>query len=320
MSKNRVAKESAHNGRRYMSVSHFIREVVKMRYYYFLLIPAIIWFLVFCYYPMYGVIIAFKNYRFVDGIIGSEWVGLFNFVKLFRSPSIYDVLKNTISISLLRIVFGFPAPILLALLFNEIRNAKFLKITQTITYLPYFMSWVVLGGMLAQMLSPSSGIINQVIKVFGGQPIYFLTDTNWFVPALIASGVWQSIGWGSVIYIAVISGIDVEMYQSADIEGASRLQKAIYITLPHLGSTISIMLILTISGLMNAGFDQIFNMYNPSVYKVADILDTYVYRTGLQQMNYSESAAVGLFKNVIGFILLVSTNRIVKAFRGQGIW
>lgn len=298
----------------------FKRDVLKMKYFYLFLIPAVIWFLIFHYYPMYGVIIAFKNYRFVDGIIGSKWVGLFNFEKLFRNPGIYEVLRNTVLISALRIVAGFPAPIILALLFNEIANTRFLRIIQSVSYLPHFMSWVVLGGMMAQIFSPSEGIINQIITLFGGKSIYFLTNTRWFVLILITTGIWQGIGWGSVIYIAVISSIETEMYQSAEIEGASRWQRVIYITLPHLMPTISILFIFTVSGLLNAGFDQIFNMYNPSVYKVADILDTYVYRIAFESLDYSMSTAVGLFKNIFGFVLLIIADRITKALNGQGIW
>lgn len=298
----------------------FKTNVWKMKYFYLFLIPAVIWFLIFHYYPMYGVVIAFKDYRFVDGIVGSKWVGLLNYEKLFRNPSIYEVLRNTVLISTLRIIIGFPAPIILALLFNEIINKKFLKVIQSVSYLPHFMSWVVLGGMMAQIFSPSEGIINQIITMFGGKSIYFLTDTRWFVPILIITGIWQGIGWGTVIYIAVISSIETEMYQSAEIEGASRWQRVIYITLPHLMPTISILFIFTVSGLLNAGFDQIFNLYNPSVYRVADILDTYVYRIGFQGLDYSFSTAVGLFKNIFGFILLIIADRITKALNGQGIW
>ena len=293
----------------------------KYRYYYLILIPAVVFFLIFSYYPMYGVVIAFKNYRAIDGILGSKWVGLDNFHKLMRNPSFFSVLKNTLFISSLRLLVGFPAPIILALLFNEIKNSKFLRVVQSVSYLPYFMSWVVLGGIFAQILSPSTGIVNIVIKKLGGEGIYFLTDQRWFVFILIITGIWQGIGWGSIIYIAVISGINPEMFESASIEGAGRFQKVKFILIPHLLPTISLMLIFACSGILNAGFDQIFNMHNATVYEVSDIIDTYVYRLGIQGMDYSLSTAVGLFKNVVGLIILLIVNYVVKRLNdGLGVW
>ncbi len=290
-------------------------------YYYLLLFPAVIWFGIFCYAPMGGVIIAFKNFRMVDGIFGSAWVGMRHFQILFRQPKFLEVLSNTVTISLARLVFGFPAPIVLALLFNEVRSQRYMRLVQSLSYLPHFMSWVVLGGIFTQLLSPGSGAINQLIQFFGGRPIYFLADTRAFVPTLIVTGIWAGIGWGSILYLAVISGIDPQMYEAATVEGANRWQKCLYITLPSLSGIISLQLILSVSGIMNAGFDQVFNMYNPTVYSVADILDTYTYRLGLIDFDYSRSTAVGLFKNGIGFILLLSVNALVKRLSdGNGIW
>ena len=301
----------------------FIDNIYTYRHYYIIILPAIIFFLIFAYYPMYGVVIAFKNYRVVDGIFGSQWTGLENFRKLFRNPGIYAAIYNTIKISLLRLVFAFPAPIILALLFNEIRSIKFKKVIQTITCLPNFMSWVVLGGIFSLLLAPKSGAVNQIIMALGGEGIPFLTHEGWFVFIIILTDIWQGVGWGSIIYLAVIAGIDTEMYEAAIVEGAGRFQQIIYITLPHLAGIISIQLIFACSGILNGGFDQILNMYNTSVYNVADILDTYIYRTSIGSGSlggYSQATAVGLFKNVIGIIILIITNFIAKRIGGTGIW
>ena len=303
-----------------VSKTGFRQNIVQFRHYYIIIFPAILFFLLFSYYPMYGLVIAFKKFRAVDGLLGSEWIGLENFAKLFRNPGFYDAFQNTIIISLLRLAFAFPAPIILALLFNEIRSRKYLRTIQTITCLPNFMSWVVLGGIFLQLLAPKSGAINQIIVLLGGEAIPFMTHEGWFVFVLIITGIWQSVGWGSIIYMATISGIDTEMYEAAVIEGAGRFKQMRYITLPFLAPIISIQLIMASSGVLNAGFDQIFNMYNTSVYNVADILDTYVYRIGIQGLDYSLSTAVGLFKNVIGFFILVIVNFIAKKLGGTGIW
>jgi len=271
---------------------------------------------------MYGIVLAFKDYMIVDGILGSPWVGFKHFNRLFSSASFFELITNTLTISFQRILFGFPAPIIFALLLNEIKVEKFKKIVQSISYLPHFMSWVILGGIVMELLSPTRGVINYIITIFGGEPIYFLTEVKYFRTILIVSGIWAGVGWGSIIYLAAISGIDIQQYEAAVIEGASRFQRAIYITLPSIMPVISISFILNIGGIMNAGFDQIFNLYNPMVYKVADILDTYVYRVGIQDMEYSFSTAVGLFKNVVGLIMVVITNFITSKLSNNeyGLW
>jgi putative aldouronate transport system permease protein len=302
-------------------LNRVVRILVKYRHYYIILVPALVWYLVFHYYPMYGAVIAFKKFRAVDGIFGSPWVGFTNFSRLFSTPMFLTVLRNTVVISALRLLFGFPAPIILSLLFNEVAGKKYLKLVSTLSYLPYFMSWVVLGGIFIQMLSPSTGIVNHIITLFGGTPIYFMTNDKLFVPIVIITGIWQGVGWGTIIYMAVLSGINVEMFEAAEMEGIKRSQKVWYITLPYLKPTIALMLIFACAGILNAGFDQIFNMYNPTVYNVADILDTYIYRIGIQGMDYSLSTAVGLFKNVIGFSMLVLVNVLAKKLLdSDGIW
>ena len=295
-------------------------RVWKFRECYILLLPMFALILLFHYVPLYGIVLAFKKYRMIDGIFGSEWVGLYQFRKLLATESFWKVMSNTLEISALRLLFGFPAPILLAIFLNEIRNKYFKKAVQTISYLPYFMSWVVLGGIFRQLFSIDGGLINYIIKACGGAPISFLTSNNWFRTILIGTGVWQGVGWSSVIYLATIAGIDPQLYEAATMDGANRFQMVRYITLPMLYPVMSITFILNIGGILNAGFDQIFNMYSPMVYDSADILDTYVYRLGFEESDYSFSTAVGLFKNVVGFILVIVTNLVSKKLSGNGIW
>jgi putative aldouronate transport system permease protein len=288
--------------------------------YFLLFVPVIIYYLVFHYAPMYGIIIAFKNYNPVLGVLNSPWVGFQNFIDLFHSITFKEVFMNTIIISSLRIIFGFPAPIILAILINEISNKSYKKLVQTVSYLPHFLSWVVLASIFTQFLSPSTGFINQIIKAFGLKPIFFLADINWFRPTLIITGIWQQVGWSSVIYLAAITSINPELYEASIVDGASRMQQITYITIPSIIPVITITLILNTGNIINAGFDQIFNLYNPAVYRVADILDTYVYRVGLINMNYSFGSAVGLFKNLISFAMIFIANSIAKKINEYGIW
>ncbi|WP_240762371.1 ABC transporter permease [Paenibacillus thalictri] len=288
----------------------------KHRYYFLLLMPALIYFVLFHYVPMAGVVLAFKNYSIAKGIFGSEWAGLEHFRRLFDSASFYEILSNTIRISLYRLIFVFIAPVVFALLLNEIRGTGIKRTVQTISYLPHFISWVVLGGIIQELLSPTRGVVNYVIKLLGGEPVYFLADPNYFRGVLIVTDIWQSVGWGSIIYLSAIAGINPDQYESASIDGASRWDMIGKITLPSILPTIVIMFIFQLGGIMNAGFDQIFNLYNPSVYKVADIIDTYVYRIGLVKMEYDYTTAVGLFKNTVGFILVVLANLVTSRVRG----
>jgi len=298
-----------------------IHQYKKYRYFFILLLPALIHKLIFDYAPMYGVIIAFKQFRIREGIFGSAWVGFDHFKNMFTGTyDFFNVLSNTIEISLLKLIFVFPASIIVALLLNEIGNSTFKKVTQTISYLPHFLSWVMIAGLLRMFLSPSTGLVNGVIKLLGGAPIYFLANSRWFRSVLIVSDIWQSAGWGSIIYLAAITNIDVEMYQAAIIDGANKFKQAVYITIPSIVPIMTIMLILSVGNILDAGFGQIFNLFSPVVYDVADILDTYVYRVGMVEMNYSFSAAVGLFKNVVGLILVIITNQLAKTFGEYGIW
>jgi len=283
-------------------------------------LPAVILLFIFCYAPMGGIIIAFKDYKLSKTIWSSEWVGLSNFIRLFSMPSFLEVLRNTVWISFLKILFGFPAPILLAVLLNELSFRRFKKVAQTISYLPHFLSWVILSGVFLQVLSPSGGLVNNLIVAAGHSPIYFLGDPDYFVGTLVITHVWKEVGWSSVIYLASLTSISPELYEAATVDGASRLQRIWYITLPSLMPTITIMLIMETGSLINAGFDQVFNLYNEAVYKVADIIDTYVYRRGLINMEYSYSVAAGLFKNVVSFALVMLANQIAKWLGGSTIW
>lgn len=289
----------------------------KNRYYYLLLLPALLFFLLFKYVPMAGVVLALKDYSFQGGIFGSEWVGFEHFKRLFSSASFYEILRNTLIISIYKLIFCFPVAIIFALLLNEIKNMKFKKMIQTISYLPYFISWVVLGTIIMELLSPSQGVVNYLLGLIGIAPIHFLADTRYFRGVLVVTDIWKNVGWDSIIYLSAIAGVDVSQYESASIDGANRWNKAIRITLPSIMPTIVTMFILRMGNIMEGSFDQVFNLYNEIVYSVADTIDTYVYRVGLTDMQYDYTTAVGLFKNVIGFTLVILSNYIVGRI-GEG--
>lgn len=301
--------------------SRILKQMYKFRHYYFLLIPVVAYFIIFQYIPMYGITIAFKEYSFSRGILGSPWVGLENFKRFFNSEYCFAIIRNTVVISLLKLAFDFPAPILFALLLNELRKQTFKKIVQTVSYLPYFISWVVLGGIIKDLLSPAStGVVNSIITLTGGKPIYFLTEPGYFRSILVTSDVWVTVGWSSVIYLAAIVSIDIGQYEAAFIDGANRFKQAFYITLPGIFPIILIVFILNLGNILNAGFDQILNLYNPIVYSVGDIIDTYIYRVGLLDMSYGYSCAINLFKNIIGFSFVVGANSIVRRFSENSLW
>jgi putative aldouronate transport system permease protein len=269
---------------------------------------------------MYGMLIAFKDYRFNAGIWGSPWVGLRHFQDLFALESFWQVFRNTIILSLYKLIFGFPAPIALAILFNEVRLVLFKKIVQTLSYLPHFLSWVVVAGLFIQFLSPSIGPINIILKQLGFDPIFFLGSTTWFRFTLVTTDIWKDVGWGTIIYLAALTGINPELYEAAEVDGSNRFHKMFYITLPSLTPVITIMFIFAVGRIVNDDFDQVFNLYNPAVYQVGDVLSTYTYRRGLVELDYSFAAAVGLLKNVLAFTLIVATNAISKRINEYGLW
>lgn len=282
------------------------------KYLYLLCLPGLLYLILFKYLPMKGILIAFQDYNIIEGISGSKWVGFSHFERFFGGEDFAKVFGNTLKISLLQLLFGFPAPVLFAILLNELKDGRYKKCMQTISYLPHFLSWVVVAGMMTTFLSPSSGMVNAVIQALGGEPIYFMAEKGMFVPMLIISAIWKEIGWGSVVYLAALSGINAEIADAAAIDGASRLQKIIYIFIPAIFPTIAIMLIMRMGTILDSGFDQIFNLYSPATYDVADVLDTYVYRMGVQGYQYGFSTAVGLFKSVVGIIMVLVTNTISK--------
>lgn len=290
---------------------------------YLMLLPGLALIIIFCYGPMYGLQIAFKDYNIGLGIWDSPWVGLKHFTKFFGTDAALRALTNTIIISFLKLIFSFPMPILLAIVLNEIGNQTFKRVAQTISYLPHFISWIIVASLLNNLLSPSTGAINAIIQQLGGESIYFLADENWFRPILVISNIWKEIGWSSVVYLAALSGIDPSLYEAAIVDGATRVQRITRITLPSIMPIATIMLILSMGSIMSAGFDQVFNLYSPQVYDVGDILDTYVYRKGLVDMSYSFSTAVGLFKSVVGLILVVTVNVLAKKLspdHDAGLW
>lgn len=297
------------------------KRISQDRSLYAMLVPVIFFYLLFKYSPMVGEIIAFKNYRFVDGIFGSDWVGLKHFRMLFQSADFWRVLRNTLLLNVYSLVFGFPVPILLALLLNEIRLEGFKRVIQNLLYIPHFISWAVLGGILIAMLSPSTGVINLLLhNLFGIEPIYFMASSKWWPAAYTLSSIWREAGWGTILYLAAMSAIDPQLYEAARIDGANKLRQIWHITLPGIRSTIAILLILRMGSMMDVGLEQTLSLQNDSVLDVADVISTYVYRIGLQNMNYSYTTALGLFQSLISLILVVSVNRIIRLFGERGLW
>ncbi|WP_337099876.1 ABC transporter permease [Paenibacillus sp. YIM B09110] len=284
--------------------------------------PALIFLFVFAYIPMYGILIAFKDYDMFLGVTGSPWVGLDHFKEFFTDPNFMQVMRNTLAINGLNLLIGFPAPIIFALLLNEISSQKFKRFVQTISYLPHFVSWVVFGGLIITILSPSNGILNFLLLKLGvlSEPINFLgvADNFWII--LVAGEVLKGLGWGAIIYIAAISGVDQEMYEAATIDGAGRLQKMWYVTIPSIMGTVVIMLIFAISAILNTGFEQILVLQNPLNLDTSETIDTYVYKTGMQQMRYSYSTAVGVAKSIVAVLLLLGANYVSKKITDKGLF
>lgn len=300
--------------------SNFKKDIIRDKYLYLLVLPGIIYFIVFRYIPMYGLIIAFKDFNIFNGIGASEWIGFKQFERLFANQNFVQIILNTIIISFMKIIIGFPIPIILAILINELRSDKFKKITQTTLYLPHFISWVVLGGIIHTFFNVADGIVNEIVKLFGKEPIPFLLSAKYFRGILVFSDIYKEAGWGTVVYMAAISGINPELYEASYIDGASRWQRILYITLPSIKSVIIIMLILRTGKVLDAGFFQVFVLYSPSVYSVGDIIDTYVYRKGIASSNYSLGAAAGLFKSIVALLLVITANTIARKFKETALW
>jgi putative aldouronate transport system permease protein len=284
--------------------------------------PGIIFLFIFAYIPMYGILIAFKDYDMFLGVTESPWIGFAHFREFFVDPNFAQVLRNTLAINSLGLLFGFPAPILFALLLNEITSSKFRRFVQTISYLPHFVSWVVFGGLIITLLSPTNGILNYLLVSMGiiSEPIHFLAEADNFWAILVSGEVLKGLGWGAIIYIAAIAGVDPELYEAATIDGAGRGQKMWYVTLPSIMGTVVIMLIFAISAILNTGFEQILVLQNALNLDTSETIDTYVYKTGLQQMRYSYSTAVGLAKSIVAIILLLGANYVSKKITDKGLF
>ena len=293
----------------------------RYRVLYLMILPGLIYFIVFCYGPMYGITLAFKNFMYNKGIFGSPWVGLDNFKIILKDPGFWGAFKNTIIISIGKLICGFPAPIILSLLLNELRSLRYKRIVQSIIYIPHFFSWVIVSGIVFSLFSSTSGVVSKVLmSYFNLRMPSILSDPHLFKPLIFITDVWKGAGWGTIIYLAAMAGINMEIYESAVIDGANRFKQAIYITLPSIKYAVVIMLILSLGGVMNAGFDQILNFISVPTYKAGDIIDTYVYRMGIVGAGFGTSAAIGLFKSVINCALLLTANGIVKLLGEEGIY
>jgi putative aldouronate transport system permease protein len=282
-------------------------------------LPVVLYYIIFSYLPMYGIVIAFQQYSPGKGVFGSDFIGFRNFTDFFSSFYFWRILSNTLMISIYDLVFSFPAPIILALLLNEVRQMKFKRLVQTVTYMPYFISLVVVAGILRDFSLPT-GALSNIVAMFTGDNVNLLGRPDYFRPLFVGSGIWQNVGFGSIIFLAAISGVDQELYEAAIIDGAGRLRQAWYVTLPCISSTILILLILRIGSLLNVGYEKIILLYNPVTYETADVISSFVYRKGLLESVYGYSTAVGLFNSVVNFILLVTANKLSKMFAHSSLF
>ena len=297
----------------------FLRSVVKYKYMYLMLIPGLVYILVFNYAPIYGLTMAFQDFKITKGFFNSPFVGFDNFKYLFGQRAFQYALRNTIIISFYKIIFGFPIPIILALLINEVKINIFKRSVQTILYMPHFLSWIIMFGLIYNLIK-EFGPVDSLIKAFGGQTIHFLSDISYFRGLVVASDIWKEMGWSAIIYLAALAGVPPELYESAVIDGASRFKCIIKISLPVIMPTITIMFLLRIGGILNAGFEQIFTMYNSAVFRVGDIIDTYVYRIAMVDSKFHISAAAGFFKSVIGCFMILGTNALMNRFEQETLF
>ncbi|AMM98334.1 ABC transporter permease [Bacillus pumilus] len=297
-----------------------LNQMLSQKFLYLMILPGLIYFLVFKYVPMWGLIIAFQDYQPFLGILGSEWVGFKHFIRLFTEPTFFILLKNTLILFAMNVVIFFPIPILLALLLNEVRLALFKKFVQTMIYIPHFMSWVIVVSLSFVLLTVDGGLINELIAFFGGEKINFLLSQEWFRPMYILQVIWREAGWSTIIYLAAITAVDPQLYEAAKMDGAGRLRQMWHITLPAIKSVIVVLLILKIGDTLELGFEHVYLLLNATNREVAEIFDTYVYTAGLKQGQFSYSTAVGLFKAAVGLILVMLANRLAKKFGEEGIY
>ncbi|MDD3996996.1 MAG: ABC transporter permease subunit [Sphaerochaetaceae bacterium] len=296
------------------------REFASEKWIYFLAIPGIIYFFVFKYMPMYGMTVAFKDFSSRLGIMGSPWVGFKHFTRLFNSPDFLNLVRNTLILNVYRIGVMTPLAIIFALSLNEIGNLRFKKVIQTISYFPHFLSWVVVAGVAYQLFAPYSGSISKAIIEAGGEPLKILTSPKTFRSLIVITGAWKELGWASIIYLAAITGINPELYEAAEIDGASRPQQIWHITIPGILPTMVTLLLIEIGRIMSIGFEQVYVFLNPLLFEVGDVFSTYIYRLGLGQGRFSYTTAVGLFNTLIGFLLLVGANKLSKRITEESLW
>lgn len=318
MNSNRTAASARANSPG--ALARLKKNIVRDRYLLLIALPVVVYYIVFQYTPMYGITIAFKNFRPLEGIIGSEWIGLKYFYQFFNSVYFWRTIRNTFLISLYSLIFGFPVPILFAMLLNELKDTLFKKTVQTASYLPHFISLVVVVGIIYNFTSPLDGIVNHALVFFGSDPVNFLIRPEWFRAIYVLSDIWQYFGWESIIFLAALSGINPQLYEAANIDGATRWQNAWRITFPSLLPTIIILFILKMGNLMDVGFEKVLLLYSPAIYETADIIGTFVYRRGIQNAEFSYGAAVSLFNNVINIAMLYVANRISRKVSETSLW
>lgn len=294
-------------------------KLYKYRYQYLMILPGVILLFLFSYIPMAGIQVAFRDFQIGTSIWNSPWIGMDNFAFL-QEPQFWTVVKNTLYISVLKFIFGFPAPILLALMINEVMSSAFKRFVQSVSYLPHFFSWIVVAYILQSFLTMDGGLVNQFVEKTGNEPIFFLGSTEWFRPMVISSGLWKETGWNTILYLAAITTIDPQLYEAAKVEGAGKMAQIRHITLPGILPTISIVLILSIPSLITVGMDQIYPLMNSANMEVADVLDTYVLRSGLQQGYFGMATAIGLLSSVLSLLLVLTTNQLSRKINGEGLW
>lgn len=300
--------------------SSFRRSWHRSKYLLLLFLPCLLYYLIFRYAPMFGVVISFKNYNLFKGVWASDWVGFKYYRMFFENPDFFKLLRNTFLLGFYKLVFGFPAPIALALLLNEVKNALFKRFVQTVSYLPHFISNVVVASMVIMFLSPTSGVVNHWLKALGFMPINFMMDKDLFRSIYVASEIWQHIGWESIIYLAALTAVDPQLYEAAGIDGANRWHKLVHVTLPGIAPAIVIIFILDVGKVLEIGFEKVFLMYNPTTYETADIISTYVYRVGLVQGNYSYATAIDLFTGVVSLVFIYSANYLSRKVGETSLW
>ncbi|WP_305728476.1 sugar ABC transporter permease [Paenibacillus sp. 1_12] len=298
----------------------FMREMVRDKWLYIMALPGILYFLIFRYVPMYGLVIAFQDFKPHIGIINSPFVGLKHFERFFGEPIFWELFRNTVLLAVYNMVFFFPMPIVLALMMNEVRRERFKRFVQTLVYIPHFVSWVVVVGIFYLLLTTEGGVLNELIYALTGKKIAFLLEADWFRTMIVTQSIWKEVGWGTIIFLAALSGVDLQLYEAARMDGANRWRQLWHITLPAIRSTIIILLILRLGTFLDSGFEHIFLMLTPTNREVGEVFDTYVFLKGLSQGQYSYSATVGMFKSVVGLVLVLTANWMAKRFGEEGVY